>query len=104
MKLGSFKTIAHEFVEPTPHVKKIMDEMTADIHRAMFIGMDLGSGDMTATTVIANESTLTVEDIYRAMNMLLKNDSKFPIPPEKRVKVELPTKSKFKSWPYALED
>lgn len=104
VKLGSYTTIAHEFEAPTPHIQKIMDEMTTDIHRAMYLGIDFGSGDMTSTAVeVSSSSTLTIADIYRAMDMLTKNNSKFPIPLEKRTKVELP-KSEFKSWPYALED
>lgn len=110
MKLGDYTTIAHEIEDGayTPHIQKIMDEMTANIHKAMFIGLDFGSSDMTATAVTANGSVLTVEKLHQAINMLMQN-AKFPVPPVdcgiiEPVKSKTEPKSEFKSWPYAIED
>lgn len=100
-KLGDFKTVAHEIEAPTPHIQKIMDEMTADIHRAMFIGMDFGASDMTATTVAANESVLTITDLKRAIDMMLLNSPPSPKAPEVKARAE--PKSEFKSWPYGID-
>jgi hypothetical protein len=103
MKLGDYTTVAQEIEAGayTPHIQKIMDEITADIHRAMFIGMDLGTSDMTATTIVANESALTIADLERAMDIRLLNSPPLPRAPEVKVKAE--PKSEFKSWPYGID-
>jgi hypothetical protein len=78
-----------------------MDEITADIHKAFFIGMDFGASDMTSVTITDTSSTLTLADLQRAVN---KSPPLPPLTPMVEVKTRPEPKSEFKSWPYPTGD